>query len=137
MLDFVNHFKDKPWPKEVAQVILGPSKVAQIDHAVATLIEGHAPPDRSIARQVENWLEVLKASVATDAIDVSRFDAYKRHIGIFRNWIGGDQPLESITARKTGGMVDLPCPEGERQGVQPCLREDHFHDDKAVHQPLG
>jgi integrase len=75
-------------------------KVAILGDLLTGQPHEHAAPDRTIKAQVEAWLKVLQGAVATDTLSEGRYDAYARHIGIFRDWIGPEACIELLTAPK-------------------------------------
>ena len=67
-----------------------------------TDLKGHeaVEPERTIRAQVDAWLLTLRAAVANGSISPGRYDSYARHIGKFRDWAGGDRPLDILDAAR-------------------------------------
>jgi integrase len=57
-------------------------------------------PDRTIGGQVKAWVRLHEAAHAAGNLSAGRYDAYKRNIGVFRDWIGPDHEVSAITAFK-------------------------------------
>ena len=97
----------------------------------------HAPTERSVGKQVEQWLTVLRVSVGQKLMDEGRFDAYQRHVRIFERWVGTDTPVDALNAPKLEewwACLSLKVGEGSLQSI---LRQDDLHDDETVHLPAG
>ena len=57
-------------------------------------------PDRTVGGQVRAWVKLHEAAHVAGNLSAGRYDAYKRNIGVFQEWIGSDQEITAITAFK-------------------------------------
>ncbi len=87
-------------PDWFSEAVLGRAKIERIREGMATLTGDATPALRSVGEQVEQWLALLRASVDQKQIDLGRYDAYSRHVKIFRDWIGGEAAVDAINAHK-------------------------------------
>ena len=73
------------------------------EHAVGKLAvrvaPSHVSGDRTTASQVEGWVKLQKSKHNAGKISAGRFDAYRRNIAVFRDWLGGGKDVGEITAQ--------------------------------------
>jgi integrase len=55
-------------------------------------------PDRTVGGQVEAWVRNKRNRHVAGKITAGRYDAYKRNICVFRDWMGAETDLAEITA---------------------------------------
>jgi integrase len=87
----------------VAESILGKARIEDLKAQVDKIL-GPVQADRTIKAQVEGWGKVLRASVATGQMDISRCDAYLRNVGVFRDYLGAEAAIDVIDASKLEGF---------------------------------
>lgn len=68
--------------------------------AMVAAAEKSAPADRTVRLHVEQWQEFLRGIVQSGQMSEGRFDSYCRTIGIFRDWIGENAPIDEIDEAK-------------------------------------
>jgi hypothetical protein len=89
LLDFMNHFKDKPLPPVVVQAALGAERVEQLERGAANLLEApQPPPDRALNAQVDRWVQTQQAQVAAGNLTPDRCDNNRIALYHFRDWLG-------------------------------------------------
>ena len=85
------------------EAVLGAEKVREIEtqtKAGMALAFGEVDTSRTVGAAIKEWLNLLRGSVAVGNMSVGRWDAYKRYIGIFGQWIGEGNPVDVINAAK-------------------------------------
>jgi integrase len=83
-----------------SEVLMALEKTGYVSDMIREF-KGQGPPaGQSVGEQVAAWLAMLRVSVGQGQIDAGRYDSYARHIGVFRDWIGGDKTVGAITASK-------------------------------------
>jgi integrase len=87
-------------PDWLTEAVIGPERLDRIRQGVGALLGNAAPTERSVGKQVEQWLMVLRVSVGQRLMDEGRFDAYQRHIKIFERWVGADTLVDALNAPK-------------------------------------
>jgi integrase len=87
-------------PDWLTKAIIGPEKVERIRQGVGALMGNAGPTERSVGKQIELWLNVLRVSVSQKLMDAGRFDAYQRHIKIFEKWVGADTLVDVLNGQK-------------------------------------
>jgi hypothetical protein len=89
LLDFMNHFRDKPLPPVMVQAAIGPETVAQLEAGADRLLEGpKPPPDRALNAQVDRWVATQQAQVAAGNLTPDRADNNRICLYHFRDWLG-------------------------------------------------
>ncbi len=81
--------------------ILDEGKRAERIADLAHTINPAAPvPDRTIAAQAKAWVDFHYTRHLAGEISAGRWDAYKRNVGTFQEWIGGETDVSEIDGPK-------------------------------------
>ncbi len=72
---------------------------AQADAMVASATQA-APPDRAVEAQVGAWRTLLRGVCESGQMSEGRYDAYRRNIKIFVDWIGEQTAIDVIDEAK-------------------------------------
>jgi hypothetical protein len=66
---FIEHYRDKPLPAEVAQAALGPQRVAEIEAAVDHLLDAEGTPDdKSVGGLAARWVQTERRRVQSGQV---------------------------------------------------------------------
>ena len=84
------------------EAILGSERYRQLKEGVEALVGSTSVTEsqRTVKANVAGWLDVLHANVKTGLLSAGRWDAYRRAIRHFRDWIGQEADVAMITAPK-------------------------------------
>jgi integrase len=66
-------------------------------------------PDRTVGGQVEAWVKNKQNQHVAGKISAGRFDAYRRNVGIFRDWIKAGTDVAEITPLKLRDYYGWLC----------------------------
>jgi integrase len=102
MLEFMQEFKDKPLPPEVAEAVLGVSAVRRLQEGVDTLIDGPKAVEvsRTVGGQVDRWVSLQQSLAQAGRITPDRADNNRICLYHFRDCLGTQTPLEVIDAHR-------------------------------------
>src|SRR5262249_39268171 len=87
-------------PDWLTEAVLGAEKLGRIRQGVDALMGSPVPSERSVGKQAEQWLTLLRLSVQQGLMDAGRFDSYARQFRLFEKWLGAESPIDVITAPK-------------------------------------
>jgi integrase len=76
-------------------------------------------PDRTIGGQVKAWVKLHEAAHAAGNLSAGRYDAYKRNIKVFEEWIGSESEITVITAFKLEEFYSHLCIKIGQKGYAP------------------
>src|SRR5262249_3563906 len=102
MLEFMQEFKDKPLPPEVAEAVLGIGAVRRLQEGVDTLIDGSKEVEvsRTVGGQVDRWVSLQQSLAQAGRITPDRADNNRICLYHFRDFLGTQTPLEVIDAHR-------------------------------------
>jgi integrase len=102
VLALVEEFKtaDRETKMRIAEAVLGPAKIKEMEEGVDFILGTPQDHDRTIGAQVAEWLKGQKAAMAAGQLDPTSYDGYRVNVNRFRDWIGAERSVESITAVK-------------------------------------
>lgn len=146
MLEFMQEFKDKPLPPEVAEAILGLGAVRRVQEGVDTLIDGpkEVEVNRTVGGQVGRWVSLQQSLAQAGQITPDRADNNRICLYHFRDCLGTQTPVEDIDAHRLQNYF-LHClgKVGERNkdrekkgGLVAGLRHEGLRRGPAVHPVL-
>jgi integrase len=88
-------------PEGLAEAVLGPERVARIRAGIGNLLDAPAaPPERTVGRLVETWLQQEASRVRAGKVGLSRANMNKVCLKHFEDWIGAATPVEAVTEPK-------------------------------------
>ncbi len=101
LLDFEEHFTENSMPREVQEALLGSERVAQLEVGVDALRNApEAPPEKTIGRLVNTWVETEAQRVRAGKLGLARANMNRVCLHHFRNWLGANSPVEAVTEGK-------------------------------------
>jgi len=86
-------------------------------------LEHQLPVDKTVGGQVTVWLAELEGQVAIGVITPDRFESYRCCINNFRDWVGKEQPVESIEEVKLQGYYNYLVREVGRRRMDKANKE--------------
>jgi integrase len=88
-------------------------------------------PDRTVKGQVDAWVRLQHAAHIAGNISAGRYDAYKRNVGVFRDWCGPQQEIGCITATKLQDYYSHLCRQIGAGRYRPAYARSLFNASKA------
>jgi integrase len=104
LLEMMAHFVDNPIPPVVAQAVLGPARVNQLEAGARVLLETPATQEKSVQAQVERWVSTQRQLVATGNTTPDEADNRRICLQHFRDWVGAAADVSSIDAQRLHGF---------------------------------
>jgi integrase len=102
LLALVEEFNaaDRETKMRIAEAVLGPDRIKEMEEGVDFILATPQDHDRTVGAQVTNWLKGQKEAVAAGQLDPTSYDGYRVNVNRFRDWIGAERSVESITAAR-------------------------------------